>query len=485
MIRSNQSGPWRILIASSHPLFAEGLRSLLQRRQETDTVVVGLVSTIEEALSALAELHPDLVIVDYDDEQVNRDEFLARFVEGEGRLRVVLLSLREGGDEAIVYDRRTLAASQIEDWLEKWTDRQELSEPVNPVSDENEQSRVFPKRSENMKHLIAAALVVIALTVGGLLWLQRINLLPVQASRQAVAIDGLFNLHFTVIVYLFALIVGLMIYSIVVFRRKKGDTSDAAHIEGSNALEVTWTIVPLAAVLYIAYVGGLVLGDTTAADPRPLEVNVIGSQWSWRFEYPDLGINATELILPADKQTLLHLSSTDVIHSFWVPEFRVKQDALPGGAEFVRELRITPNLVGDYKIRCAEMCGQLHYNMESPIQVIEQADFDAWVESQTGAASEDPVVRGEQIAQQFGCLACHSTDGTVIVGPSWQGIFGSMEELSDGSSVPVDPVYIHESIRDPGAKITAGFQNLMPPNIGAEMTDEQIDDVIAFIESLE
>jgi cytochrome c oxidase subunit 2 len=123
--------------------------------------------------------------------------------------------------------------------------------------------------------------------------------------------------------------------------------------------------------------------------------------------------------------------------------------------------------------------------MESPIQVIEQADFDAWVESQTGAASEDPVVRGEQIAQQFGCLSCHSTDGTVIVGPSWQGIFGSMEELSDGSSVPVDPVYIHESIRDPGAKITAGFQNLMPPNIGAEMTDEQIDDVIAFIESLE
>jgi cytochrome c oxidase subunit II len=484
MIRSKQSGPWRILIASSHPLFAEGLRSLLQRRKETDTVVVGLVSTIDEALAALENLHPDLVIVDYDDERVNRDEFLARFVEGEGRLRVVLLSLREGGDEAIVYDRRTLAASQIEDWLEKWTDTQAPPEPVITIPIENEQVRDYPKRSDNMKHLIAAALVVIALTAGGLLGLQRINLLPVQASTQAIAIDGLFNLHFTVIVYLFALIVGVMIYSIVVFRRKAGDTTDAAHIEGSNALEVTWTIVPLVAVLYIAYIGGLVLGETTAADPRPLEVNVIGSQWSWRFEYPDLGINSTELILPADKQVLLHLSSTDVIHSFWVPEFRVKQDALPGGAEFVRELRITPNRVGDYKVRCAEMCGQLHYNMESPVTVIEQAEFDTWVDIQTGATSDDPVVRGEQIAQQFGCLACHSTDGTVIVGPSWQGIFGSMEELSDGSSILVDHDYIYESIRDPGAKITAGFQNLMPANIATDMTDEQIDDVIAFIESL-
>jgi cytochrome c oxidase subunit 2 len=131
------------------------------------------------------------------------------------------------------------------------------------------------------------------------------------------------------------------------------------------------------------------------------------------------------------------------------------------------------------------MCGQLHYNMESPVHVLAQADFDAWVESQTGAASEDPIVRGEQIAQQFGCVACHSTDGTVIVGPSWLGIFGSMEELSDGTSVLVDHDYIVESIRDPGAKITAGFQNLMPPNIGADMTDEQIEDLVAFIESLE
>jgi CheY-like chemotaxis protein len=133
----------RILIASSHPLFAEGLRSLLVKRSEPEAVVVGIVATIEEAITALHSLNPDLVIVDYDDEQVNRDEFLARFVEGEGRLRVVLLSLKEGGSEAIVYDRRSTAAAHIEDWLETWVDAgadtDEISihvEPSTPLIDE-------------------------------------------------------------------------------------------------------------------------------------------------------------------------------------------------------------------------------------------------------------------------------------------------------------------------------------------------------------
>src|SRR5512139_3940965 len=107
----------RVLIVSSHPLFGQGLRSLLQQRPEADVHVVGIVSSVDQAIAALNTAQPDLVIVDYDDEQVNRDEFLARFVEGERRLRVVLLSLKEGGSEAIVYDRRTLAASQIDDWL--------------------------------------------------------------------------------------------------------------------------------------------------------------------------------------------------------------------------------------------------------------------------------------------------------------------------------------------------------------------------------
>jgi cytochrome c oxidase subunit 2 len=216
-----------------------------------------------------------------------------------------------------------------------------------------------------------------------------------------------------------------------------------------------------------------------------LQVDVIGSQWSWRFEYPEYDIISTDLMLPVNKQALLRLSSTDVIHSFWIPEFRVKQDVLPSGEEFVRELRITPTELGTYKVRCAELCGSLHYDMRSPVVVMTQADFDSWIEEQSSSEVGDPAERGRIIAEQYGCIACHSADGLTIVGPTWQGLFGNQEALSDGTSVLVDAEYLYESIRDPGAKITDGFQNIMPPNIGADLSDEQIDDIIAYIESLQ
>ena len=484
MFRALPSGPWRILIASSHPLFAEGLRSLLHKRPDTSVDVVGIVSNLDEAIKALQRLHPDLVIVDYDDDRVNRDEFLARFVEGEGRLRVVLLSLREGGDEAIVYDRRTLVASNVDDWLQKWTDtRETVNEAVLALPGGGEE-RTYPKRRDNMKHFIGAGLFVIVIAVAGFFALGRAHLLPIEASLQAQWIDGLFNLHFKLIVLLFSLIVGLLLYSVIFFRRRPGDTTDGPHIEGSTPLEVTWTLVPLAAVLYIAYIGSAVLGETTRADPQPLEVNVIGSQWSWRFEYPEWGISDTKLTLPANKQVLLHMSSTDVIHSFWVPEFRVKQDALPGGDQFVRDLRITPNKPGSYKVRCAELCGRNHAYMLADVNVVTQVDFDTWVQSQLAPQSNDPVARGKAWANQYGCTACHSFDGSENIGPTWKGLYGSEVPLEDGTTVTADHDYLFESIRHPGEKIVAGFHNVMPPNIAADMTDEQINDVIAFIESL-
>jgi cytochrome c oxidase subunit 2 len=404
-------------------------------------------------------------------------------VEGEGRLRVVLLSLKEGGDEAIVYDRRTMAASQIDDWLADWSDTEGPPSQFPGQPDRWNEDHAKPKRRESMKHLIFAAILVIALSIGSYFLLTTIDLLPEQASLQAVPIDDLFRLDFIAIAVLFSLIVGLMVYSIIVFRRRKDDQSDGPHIEGNTRLEVLWTVVPLIFVLFLAYYGSAVLGETMAADPKPLRVEVIGSQWSWRFEYPDYDIISTDMVLPVNKQALLNISSTDVIHSFWVPEFRVKQDALPGDG-FERELRVTPNKEGEYKVRCAELCGREHYSMLAPVNVLSQPEFDAWVQSQTGPVSEDPVERGQIFAEQYGCLACHSVDGAELVGPTWLGVFGSTEMLDDGSSVIVDRDYLFKSIRDPGIQIVSGFQNLMPEAIGNQLTDEQIEDVIAFIESL-
>ena len=498
MVTPSRQPARRVVIASSHPLFGQGLRNLLKERHATGVEVVGMVTNLEEAISALERLSPDLIIVDYDDQALNRDECLARFVEGEKKLRVVLLSLQSAG-EAIIYDRRTLAASQIDDWLDEWTRAwpREQSQIEEPAAGQKrllfkggrsffDQDRTKPNnqnRRTDMKHLVIAALLVLAVTALLIVGLDQVRLLPVSASAQAEPIDALFRLEFRVIAFLFSLIVVFMLYSIIVFRRKKGDDTDAVHIEGNSRLEVIWTVAPLLTVLYFAYLGGQSLAETVRPEPRPLEVNVIGTQWSWRFEYPEYGFASTELVLPVNKQALLHLSSTDVIHSFWVPEFRVKQDALPGGEEFIRDLRITPTIEGDYKVRCAELCGIQHAYMLADVRVLSQDEFEVWVAESSGV-SDDPVERGRVWAEQYGCLACHSVDGTPLVGPTWLGVYGSQETLADGTTVTVDDAYLHESIVEPGAKIVQGFPNVMPENIADQMTEEQIQDIIAFIQSL-
>jgi cytochrome c oxidase subunit II len=332
-----------------------------------------------------------------------------------------------------------------------------------------------------MKHFILAAILVAVLTVLVILGLEQIDLLPEQASLQAVSIDWLFGLHFKVIAFLFALIVGFMLYSIVVFRRKEGDTSDGEHIEGNKPLEVIWTVVPLGFVLYFSFLGAQVLGDVERIDPQALEVNAIGSQWAWRFEYPEYGLTSTELILPIDQQVLVTLSSTDVIHSFWVPEFRVKQDALPGSE---REMRITPTEIGDYTVRCAELCGTQHAYMLAPVIVMEAADFENWIAEQTVAIPDDPVERGRLWAEQHACFSCHSTDGSKLVGPTWLNVYDSQEELEDGTIVTVDDDYIVKSIYEPGLQIVAGFPPAMPAGIADNLSDEQIGEIVEFIKSL-
>ena len=478
---SQRARTQRVLIASSHALFGQGLRSLLLARQKSDVEVVGMSTSLEETLVAIDRLAPDLVIVDSDDKALNREEFLARFVGSEKKLRVVLLSL-QNPEEAIVYDRRTMAAAQIDRWLEEWPPA-EVEEVVPPGEKAAPPSPTRLRRNP-MKHLIIAGILVIIVTALLIFGLGHARLLPVAASLQAVPIDGMFKLEFQVIAFLFALIVVFMVYSIVVFRRKPGDTTDAPHIEGNTRLEVTWTVIPLVTVMAFSFLGARTLAETQAIGDSVIEINVTGSQWSWRFEYPDSGIVSNELRLPMGKQALLHLSSTDVIHSFWVPEFRVKQDALPGGDTFVRDLRVTPTRIGEYKVRCAEMCGLSHAYMEAPVIVLSDADYQAWVAKESGL-SADPVARGQKWYTTYGCNACHTSDGTIKVGPSWKGLYGSQVKFTDGTTATADDAYIIESIRNPGAKTVEGFAlGIMPQNIAEKMSDAQINDIIEFIKSL-
>lgn len=469
----------RVLIVSSHPLFGEGLKLLLLNRHEADVQVVGIVSSIDDAMEIIDRQGVTLVVVDYDDEAVNRENFLTRFVEGNKSLRVVLLSLNEGGSEAIVYDRRTIGASQVDDWLSG----EIIKAPAEVGKQEGKEIKPgnMVNGSKNMKHGIGAVIFIVVLFVIGLFVLNTDRLLPIGASRQAEPIDNLFSLHFIVIAFLFALIVGILAYSLIFFRRKQTDLSDGVYFKRNDTLEIIWTVIPLLVVISFAVIGSDVLAQTQRIDPQAIEVRVVGQQWAWRFEYPEYGIISKELVLPVDQQVLLTLTSSDVIHSFWVPEFRVKQDALPG---MERELRITPTVIGEYSLVCAEMCGRDHAYMNAPVLVKSDGDFNAWVGQQLNTVSDDPAVRGETWYNQYGCFACHSIDGTKKVGPTLLGLYGKTETLDDGSTVLVDEDYLIESILEPGAKISQGYSDAMPKNFSEQLSETQVNDLLEFIKSL-
>lgn len=332
-----------------------------------------------------------------------------------------------------------------------------------------------------MRHFITVGILVIVAAVLTYMGLEALHLLPVAASAQAATIDWLWNWDVIAMSFLFALIVVPLLYSLVVFRRRKGDTTDAEHIEGNTKLEIAWTIVPLFIVMTFAYMGAYSLAETRRVDPQAMIVNVTASQWAWSFEYPDYGFVSKELYLPKDRQVLLRMQSRDVIHSFWVPEFRLKQDVVPGR---VTELRITPTLDGSYKVRCAELCGTSHAYMESPVTVVEQTDFVAWAGEQQAlaAAAQTPEAKGELLVKNSGCLGCHTVDGAKLVGPTWFGLFGSQVELSDGTTVTADAAYLTESILKPSAKIVAGFETQVMPAF--PLTEEDVANIVAYIKTL-
>lgn len=338
-----------------------------------------------------------------------------------------------------------------------------------------------------MRHFIIVGILVIVAAVGTYFGLDALHLMPVEASAQAVPIDWMWNWQVIAISFLFALIVVPLMYSLIVFRRKKGDTSDAEHIEGHTNLEIGWTIVPLITVIAFAYMGSYSLREVRRVDPQAMIVKVHARQFSWTFEYPEQGgFMSNELHLPVDRQVLLQMDSTDVIHSFWIPEFRVKQDVVPGR---VTELRVTPTLINvpsqPYKVRCAELCGSAHYNMEAKVFVSDDATFQQWAVEQAAiyAAAQTPEAKGELLAKNNGCFGCHSPVGATLVGPTWKGLFGSQVQLSNGTTVTADEAFIRDSILNSQAAIVAGFESAsaMP---SYSFTEEELANIIAYIMSL-
>jgi cytochrome c oxidase subunit 2 len=332
-----------------------------------------------------------------------------------------------------------------------------------------------------MRHFVIVGILIVAVTSLLIVGLGAAHLMPVEASLQADEIDWMWRLQEIAMSFLFALIAVPIAYSLVAFRRRKGDTTDAEHVEGNTRLEIAWSVIPLIAVVVFSVLGARNLANTIRPSAGAMVVKVSAFQWGWTFNYPEYGFSSTEMYLPVNKAIDLKMESSDVIHSFWVPEFRVKQDLVPGR---VTELRITPILAGHYKVRCAELCGTGHYKMEQPVVVVDDTAFAAWVaerQAEAITAGKTPEGHGQLLVQNNVCGACHSITGSAGIGPTWRGLFQSKVELEDGTTVTADEAYLTESIKTPKAKIVKGFPPTMPV---FPFTDKEIADIVAYIKTL-
>ncbi|HYI35945.1 MAG TPA: cytochrome c oxidase subunit II [Thermoleophilaceae bacterium] len=241
-------------------------------------------------------------------------------------------------------------------------------------------------RSVRRRPLLGTVVLSILATIVGIAICLQIDWFPTPASTAATDIDLLYDVLLIVSVPIFVLVMAVVFYSVVAFKAQPGDLSDGAPVHGNTRLEVIWVTIPFIIVSALAAYGWVVLDDIEAKEPNTLVVNVTGQQFAWRFDYPRDGkVRTNQLVLPNGRPVQFRVKTDDVIHDFWVPQFRLKTDAVPG---LTTEIRTTPNRNGTYQVVCAELCGIGHSTMRQQVRVVPERAFDAWIAKKRGGAEE-------------------------------------------------------------------------------------------------
>lgn len=360
---------------------------------------------------------------------------------------------------------------------------------------------------------MAIAVALILIVVGSVLFhfLSPWTLAPLASNWGSIDFTILITLIITGLVF----IAVTLFVALAVFKFRHKDGQKAAYEPENKKLELWLTGITTVGIVAMLAPGLIVYADFVEVPEEAMEVEVVGQQWSWTFRFPGpdgkLGKSAVEFIsidnplgldpldqagqddklvisnevtLPKDRPVKLWLRSKDVLHDFYVPQFRVKMDMVPGTVSY---MWFTPTVLGEYEILCAEYCGIGHFNMRGLVQVVEQADFDTWLASQpsfvdsvTDNQSQSLSVQAEQgksLAQSKGCVACHNFENAQI-GPSWKGLYGTTQVLADGREVMVDDDYLRKAILEPAAEMVQGFAPIMP---AMPMEDNEVAAIIAYI----
>jgi cytochrome c oxidase subunit II len=307
------------------------------------------------------------------------------------------------------------------------------------------------------------------------MWLN-FDLFPDAASTLAQRVDHLFLFVMGVTAVFSLLIAGLIIGFFIRFRRRPGNpVGSATH--GSIPLEITWSVIPLGIALFIFVWGAQVFFDISRPPANATEYFAVGKQWMWKFQHPEGHREINELHVPVGEPIKLTMTSEDVIHSFYVPAFRVKADVLPGRYTTVWFEATRP---GRYHLFCAEYCGAEHSLMGGWVWVMEPNEYQAWL---SGAGTGQTLVAsGEELFTQRSCNTCHRPD-TQVRGPSLVGLFGRKVALKDGRMVVADESYLRESILNPTAKVVSGYEPVMPTFQG-QLSEEEVLALLHYVKSL-
>ncbi len=297
---------------------------------------------------------------------------------------------------------------------------------------------------------------------------------PQRASSMAGNVDALYIFLLIVSGMMTLLIFTALIYFAARYRHRRG--VPAEQIEGSIPLELTWSIIPMCVFMAIFLWSAVVFFRLRTPPRDSTEVYVVAKQWMWKLEHAEGQREINELHVPVGRDVKLIMTSQDVIHSFFVPDFRMKQDVLPGRYT-VAWFRATKP--GTYHLFCTQYCGTQHSSMIGYIIVMEPAQYEAWM---SGGSTGPLSATGEKIFAELGCSTCHRSDGQGR-GPNLQGVFGRPVALEDGRTVTADENYLRECILDPGAKRVKGFQPIMPTFQGL-VSEEQLNALVAYVKSL-
>lgn len=304
------------------------------------------------------------------------------------------------------------------------------------------------------------------------------HFMPPQATDVAQSVDTLYEFLLIASFISCVLVIGGLIVFAVKYRRKSEDEK-APYISHNTTLEFLWSFIPFV-IFMVAFVWGWVVYSKMRTMPKDaLEIAVQGQKWNWTFTYKNGRTSAADLFVPVGQDVRLVMASSDVIHSFYVPAFRTKQDVVPGR---YTNIWFKAETEGDYHIFCAEYCGDNHSGMKGTVHVVSHEKYEEWLgnEPYKGLA---PVEIGQKIYATR-CIACHKVTEERAVGPGWKGIFGKMENLKGGGQVLADENYLRESIMDPNAKIVDGFSAGIMPTQAGQLSEQEIMGVIEYIKSL-